>query len=48
MASGGLGSIPVSFLRQASCCKYAVPEGYPEKPLKGGLVELDGLTSPDL
>ena len=48
MASGGLDKIPVHFLPKASCCKYAVPEGYPEKPLKGGAIDLSGLKNPSM
>jgi len=48
MASGGLASVPVNFMPRASCCKYAVPEGYPDKPLKGGAIDLSALTSPHL
>lgn len=40
MASGGLRDVPVVFRRLASCCKYAVPEGYPTKPLKGVAIQL--------
>ena len=29
VGSGGLSKVPVRFEPLASCCKYAVPEGYP-------------------
>ena len=38
----------VACVGAASCCKYAVPEGYPDKPLKNSPIDLSGLTSPDL
>ena len=35
-------SLPkLTFQRQATVCKYAVPEGYPEDPKSGARVELD-------
>jgi phosphoribosylamine--glycine ligase len=42
----GLASVPLPFRKLASCCKYAVPEGYPNQPKKvsgtgvGGLWQL--------
>ena len=30
----------VSFARKASVCKYVVPEGYPDAPRNGDMVEL--------
>ena len=47
MANGGLRDVPVYFQPKASCCKYAVPDGYPEKPLKGGELNLSALKHPD-
>lgn len=34
VVKGTLGSLPVSFSRKATVCKYAVPAGYPDKPEK--------------
>jgi phosphoribosylamine--glycine ligase len=41
MLSGTLAETPVEFLEQATVCKYIVPEGYPENPVKNVPVELD-------
>ncbi|WP_419420954.1 phosphoribosylamine--glycine ligase [Legionella sp. D16C41] len=35
MVNGNLSHESVQFKRQASVCKYVVPEGYPDQPLKG-------------
>ncbi|MGA8938819.1 MAG: phosphoribosylglycinamide synthetase C domain-containing protein, partial [Acidobacteriaceae bacterium] len=35
-----LAGTEVVFLRQASVCKYVVPEGYPDHPRKGDVVSL--------
>ena len=32
----------------ASCCKYAVPAGYPDSPIKNAPVDLSRLKRPDL
>lgn len=39
MASGNLKKESVSFLKKATVCKYAVPDGYPDNPLRH--VEID-------
>lgn len=48
MASGGLAKVPVTFQSLSSCCKYACPEGYPDKPIKGSVINLAGLKMPQL
>ena len=48
IASGGLKDVPVAFAKVASCCKYAVPEGYPDKPLKNAPIDVSKLASPEL
>ena len=40
IVDGTLGGLEVSFARLASVCKYVVPEGYPDEPRKGNVVEL--------
>jgi phosphoribosylamine--glycine ligase len=35
-----LARVEVSFARKASVCKYVVPEGYPDAPRKGDVVQL--------
>ncbi len=41
-----LGSLDVAFRRQASVCKYVVPEGYPDNPRKGDRVDLPSYPPP--
>jgi len=41
IGEGSLGEKKLSFANQATVCKYLVPEGYPGKPAKGELVEVD-------
>jgi phosphoribosylamine--glycine ligase len=40
IVNGTLDRLPVEFGREASVCKYVVPEGYPEHPRKGDVVRL--------
>lgn len=40
MISGQLDRVSISFAKKASVCKYVVPEGYPDSPVKGVKVEL--------
>ncbi len=40
VVSGTLGRTKVTFKKQATVCKYAVPEGYPEDPVKDSMVEI--------
>jgi len=40
MAAGTLNSLDVTFEEKASVCKYTVPEGYPEHPLKDSEVTI--------
>jgi phosphoribosylamine-glycine ligase len=35
-----LDRTPVRFRRQATVCKYVVPQGYPDAPVKNALVDL--------
>ncbi len=35
-----LGKTKVAFRKQATVCKYAVPEGYPDDPVKDSVVEI--------
>lgn len=39
--SGGLHSLKVEFENKATVCKYVVPEGYPDKPVKGEKITID-------
>lgn len=36
------------FAAFATVCKYAVPEGYPDHPIKNALVDLSGVENPEL
>ena len=40
IADRTLNSLAIAFLRQASVCKYLVPEGYPDAPRKGDAIVL--------
>ena len=47
IADGGLNQVDVQFKNKATVCKYAVPEGYPDNPVKGELVDLSNIINPD-
>jgi phosphoribosylamine--glycine ligase len=38
-----LHKLPIRFRRQATVCKYVVPQGYPDNPVKGALIDLRGV-----
>ena len=38
--SGKLDQVDVRFKNKATVCKYAVPEGYPDEPIKGAEINL--------
>lgn len=40
MVTGNLKPEQVKFSQQATVCKYAVPNGYPEKPIKGAAIDI--------
>ncbi|MEE8335326.1 MAG: phosphoribosylamine--glycine ligase [Candidatus Neomarinimicrobiota bacterium] len=40
ITDGGLQNISISFKKKATVCKYAVPEGYPDNPLKGREIDV--------
>lgn len=40
MVEQRLNEISVSFANKATVCKYLVPEGYPEHPIKGSIIDL--------
>jgi phosphoribosylamine--glycine ligase len=37
---GKLHQLPVQFQKSATVCKYVVPQGYPDKPVKGARLDL--------
>ena len=47
ITGGTLDNIDVQFLKKATVCKYAVPEGYPNNPVKGEPIEVSGNSNPD-
>ena len=47
IAGGTLDKIDVQFLKKATVCKYAVPEGYPNNPVKGEPIDISGISNPD-
>ena len=47
IANESLDTLEVSFRPQASVCKYTVPEGYPDNPEKGFVVDTSRISKPD-
>ncbi len=45
--AGTLDQIDVEWENLATVCKYAVPEGYPDKPIKNQLIDISEITNPD-
>ena len=43
IADGTLKNIDVSFQKQATVCKYAVPKGYPDNPIKGHKIDVSNV-----
>jgi phosphoribosylamine--glycine ligase len=41
--NGTLHELPVSFARKATVCKYVVPDGYPEDPVRNVAIELPAI-----
>ena len=37
---GRLSGVDLKFAKKATVCKYVVPEGYPDKPVKGEKIEI--------
>lgn len=44
IVNGNLDQKDVSFKHQATVCKYAVPEGYPDSPVKGKPIDISEIT----
>jgi len=40
IVQGTLDRVPVEFARRATVCKYVVPEGYPDAPVRGARISL--------
>jgi fusion protein PurCD len=47
ITEGTLNEIDVRFENKATVCKYAVPEGYPDKPIKGEKIDLSKVRNQD-
>ena len=47
IADGTLSQVDVQFANKATVCKYAVPEGYPDSPVKGEPIDVSGISNPD-
>ena len=47
IADGALDKVDVRFQNKATVCKYAVPEGYPDNPIKGKSVDVSQIKNPD-
>ena len=43
ITDGNLHEVDVKFRNQATVCKYAVPEGYPDNPVKGEPIDVSGI-----
>ena len=47
ITGGTLKNIDVDFLHMASVCKYAVPKGYPDKPIKNEEINIEKINNDD-
>jgi phosphoribosylamine--glycine ligase len=47
MANGTLNQCAVKFNQQATVCKYAVPDGYPDNPVRGYAIDLSDIQNPE-
>ncbi len=47
ITDGNLNEKNVSFKNKATVCKYAVPEGYPDAPVKGEPINISKIENPD-
>jgi len=47
IADGRLNQVDVRFKNKATVCKYAVPKGYPDNPVKGKSIDLSNIENPD-
>ena len=47
ITEGTLDKVDVEFKNKATVCKYAVPEGYPDKPVRGELISLSDIENHD-
>jgi phosphoribosylamine--glycine ligase len=47
IADGTLENVDVKFKNKATVCKYAVPEGYPDSPVKNEQINVSKIENPD-
>jgi len=47
IVDGTLDKIDVRFKNKATVCKYAVPEGYPDNPVKGATIDVSNIKNHD-
>ncbi|MBP7805112.1 MAG: phosphoribosylamine--glycine ligase [Candidatus Pacebacteria bacterium] len=47
IVDGTLDQVKVSFASKATVCKYAVPEGYPDNPVKNEKIDVSGVVNKD-
>jgi len=47
ITDGTLENLDVKFQNKATVCKYAVPEGYPNSPVKNELINISKIENPD-
>ena len=47
IANGTLENVDVKFQNKATVCKYAVPEGYPDSPVKNEQINVSKIENPD-
>ena len=47
IVDGNLSSVDVQFKAKATVCKYAVPKGYPDKPIRGVPIEISAVQNPE-
>ena len=47
IADGTLDKVDVEFQNKATVCKYAVPEGYPDNPVKGEPIDVSEVENPN-
>ena len=45
IVNGNLNDVPVKFSTKATVCKYAVPNGYPDNPVKGQEIDVSKISN---
>ena len=47
IVDGNLSHVDVQFKAKATVCKYAVPQGYPDNPIRGVPIEISDVQNPE-